>query len=209
MTRLIAAILMAASATDAGSAKFDFESDTPGEPPKGFQFGRTGEGREGKWVVRAEEGAPSGKNVVVQTDADETDNRFCVAHSGPELVDLRLSVRCKPISGKVDQGCGLVWRLKDVDNYYVARANALEDNVRLYHVKKGSRRQIGSWSGKVATGVWHELAIEQKGDHAQVFFDGKKILDEHDKTFSVAGRFGVWTKADSVIAFDDLQATPL
>ena len=98
--------------------------------------------------------------------------------------------------------------MKDADNYYVTRANALENNVRLYKVVKGDRRQFASWSGPVATGVWHELAIEQSGDHVQVFFDGKQVMDEHDQTFPDAGKFGVWTKADSIIAFDDLTATP-
>ena len=202
------ALALAASADEKAPTTFDFEHDAPGGEPHGFEYGRTGEGRPGKWVVRVEEGATSGTHALVQTDADDTDNRFCVAHAGPPLQNLRLSVRCKPISGKVDQGCGLVWRLRDADNYYLARANALEDNVRLYHVVKGSRRQLGSWSGKVKSGVWHELAIENIGDHVQVFFNGKRIIDEHDKTFTDAGRFGVWTKADSVIAFDDLTASP-
>src|SRR5205807_7015900 len=137
--------LASAGEKEKAPMKFDFEHDEPGQAPSGFEFGRTGEGRPGKWVVREEEGAPSGTRALVQTDADQTDFRFCVAHAGPPLKDLRLSVRCKPISGKVDQGCGLVWRLRDADNYYLARANALEDNVRLYHVVKGRRRQFGDW----------------------------------------------------------------
>ena len=130
-----------------------------------------------------------------------------VAFTGPELKDLRLSVKCKPVSGKVDQGCGLVLRLKDTDNYYVARANALEDNVRLYHVVKGKRIQFAGWNGKVASGVWHELAVEAQGDHFQVFFNGKKVIDANDKTFADAGKIGLWTKADSVIYFDNLTVT--
>jgi len=117
-------------------------------------------------------------------------------------------VKCRPVSGRVDQGCGLVFRLKDPDNYYIARANALEDNVRLYHVVKGSRRQFAGWNGKVSSGTWHDLAVEVVGDHFQVFYDGKKVIDAHDKTFAEAGKFGVWTKADSLIHFDDLTVTP-
>ena len=192
-----------------GSAKrFDFDSDKPSETPQGFSFGRTGKGPPGKWVVQAVDDAPSGKNVLAQTDADRTDYRFPIAYTGPELKDLRLSVKCKPVSGKVDQGCGLVFRLKDADNYYVTRANALENNVRLYHVVKGERRQFAGWNGKVASGKWHDLAVEAQGDHFQVFYDGQKVMDAHDKTFTDAGKFGVWTKADSVIQFDDLTATP-
>ncbi len=187
---------------------FNFDADKPGEPPKGFELGRTGQGASGKWVVQAQKDAPSGPNVLVQADTDDTDYRFPVAFTGPALLDLRLSVKCKAVSGKVDQGCGLVFRLRDSDNYYVTRANALEDNVRLYHVVKGNRRQFAGWNGKVASGQWHELAVEAKGDQFQVFLDGKKVIDAKDKTFTEAGRFGLWTKADSLIYFDNLTATP-
>jgi hypothetical protein len=187
----------------------DFESDGVGSEPKGFEFGRTGEGRPGKWTVIVQEDAPSGKKVLAQTDADPTDYRFPVAFTGPAMKDLRLSVRCKPVSGSVDQGCGLAFRLKDANNYYLARANALENNVRLYHVVGGKRRQFGGWNGKVASGVWHQLAVVAKGDRITVSFDGKGVIDERDSTFTEAGKFGVWTKADSIIYFDDLTATPL
>ena len=201
---LVLALAVAAPVAPAakpGPVKFDFEADEAGKEPKGFELGRTGRGRPGAWLVRAEDGAPSGKKVLVQTDTDDTDYRFPFAVAGPALKDLRLSVRCRAISGAVDQGFGLVWRLQDADNYYVARANALEDNVRVYKVVGGDRRQLGWWSGKVVSGVWHELVVEASGDHFVVEFDGKKILDEHDQTFAAAGKFGVWTKADSVIAF--------
>ncbi|HET6980563.1 MAG TPA: hypothetical protein VFI53_00405, partial [Myxococcaceae bacterium] len=104
-----------ALAQDGTPKKFDFDSDKPGEAPQGFSFGRTGKGPPGKWLVQATDDAPSGKNVLAQTDADRTDYRFPIAYTGPDLKDLRLSVKCKPISGKVDQGCGLVFRLKDAD----------------------------------------------------------------------------------------------
>jgi hypothetical protein len=80
--------------------------------------------------------------------------------------------------------------------------------VHLYHVVKGRRNQFGGWNGKVASGVWHELAVEMVGDHIQVFFNGRKVIDAHDGTLKEAGKFGVWTKADSIIQFDDLTATP-
>ncbi|HMC83633.1 MAG TPA: hypothetical protein VKL61_10425 [Candidatus Polarisedimenticolia bacterium] len=187
----------------------NFDADAAGGTPPGFEFGRTGGGAQGKWIVKEEKDAPSAPNVLAQVDADATDYRFPVAFTGPEMKDLRLSVKCKPVSGKVDQGCGLVFRLKDADNYYITRANALESNVRLYHVVKGRRIQFAGWNGKVASGVWHDLSVEAKGDHFQVSFDGKKVMDAHDKTFPDAGKFGLWTKADSVIYFDDLTATPM
>jgi hypothetical protein len=197
-----------AAAEEKSGVLLNFDSEKPGEPPKGFAFGRTGHGSPGKWVVQAAKDAPSGGNVLVQTDTDDTDYRFAVAYTGPEMKDLRLSVKCKPVAGKVDQGCGIVFRLKDADNYYLTRANALEDNVCLYHVVKGDRRQIASFKGKVKSGVWHDLAAEANGDHIEVFFDGKKIMDARDKTFTEAGKFGLWTKADSLIEFDDLSASP-
>ena len=209
LTIPLAAMEVLAVASAEGSAmNFNFDDDPTGQPPKGFEFGRTGQGRQGKWEVQSVPDAPSGKNVLAQVDTDTTDYRFPIAFTGPELKDLQLSVRCKPVSGKVDQACGLIFRLKDPDNYYIARANALEDNVRLYHVVKGRRVQFAGWNGKVASGTWHELAVTAVGDHFEVSFDGKKIIDAHDKTFATAGKLGVWTKADSVTYFDDLTVTP-
>jgi len=205
---IVALLAMAAFAQEKQMTTFNFDSDTAGQPPKGFEFALTGEGKPGKWVVQAVDDAPSGKNVLAQTDGDETDYRFPVAYTGPEIKDLRLSVKCKPVAGKGDQGCGIVWRLKDKDNYYITRANALEDNVHLYHVVKGRRVRFAGWNGKVASGVWHDLAMEMVGDHIQVFFNGTKVIDDHDGSFKDAGKFGVWTKADSIIQFDDLNATP-
>jgi hypothetical protein len=206
----LSSLALAQSESEKSSSKtWNFDSDAVGKPPAGFSFGRTGKGAEGQWVVRAEADAPSKPNVLAQVSTDDTDYRFPVAFAGPDMKDLRLSVKCKPVSGKVDQGCGLVFRLKDADNYYIVRANALEDNVRLYHVVKGNRRQFGGWNGKVASGMWHDLAVEAKGDHLQVFFDNKKIIDAQDKTFPDAGKVGLWTKADSVIYFDNLTATAL
>jgi len=211
MTRavlLVAVLGTAGLAQEKSMITFNFDTDTPGQPPKGFQFGLTGKGRPGQWIVQAVDDAPSGKNVLVQADGDGTDYRFPIAYTGPELKDLRLAVKCKPIAGKGDQGCGIVWRLKDTDNYYITRANALEDNVHLYHVVKGKRVRFEGWNGKVQSGVWHDLAVEMIGDHIQVFYDGTKVIDAHDSTFADAGKFGVWTKADSIIQFDDLTATP-
>ena len=127
----------------------------------------------------------------------------------PLLADLRLSVKCKPMSGEVDQACGLVFRYQDKNNYYLTRANALEQNVRFYTVVNGNRQQLASWDGPVTSGSWHELRVEVHGDHCQVFWDGQKAIDTHDKTFPNAGRVGLWTKADSVTYFDDLSVEPL
>src|SRR5436309_8915848 len=202
-----ALIIVAGPTTPAGSSAktWNFDSEKAEGPPAGFAFGRTGSGREGRWVVRAEKGAPSGGNVLAQVDTDDTDYRFPVAVvQDTSLRDLSLSVKCKPVSGNVDQACGLVFRFKDSNNYYITRANALENNVRIYYVKEGNRRQFAGWNGKVTSGEWHELRVDAKGDHSEVSWDGKKVIDATDKTFPDAGKIGVWTKAYSVTYFDDL-----
>lgn len=184
---------------------WSFEEDRDKEPPAGFLFGRTGSGAHGKWAVRTETGAPSGSKVVAQTDADETDFRFPVAVAKePILRDVNVSVRCKPVSGKVDQACGLVLRYQNENDYYVVRANALEHNVRLYAVKAGRRRQLAGSNAQVISGVWHSLSIQVEGDHFVVTFDDNQTIDAHDSTFTGAGKVGLWTKADSVTYFDDL-----
>jgi hypothetical protein len=206
----VVALLVVAAAWAAGGTKtWSFDAGQAGGPPAGFELGRTGSGPSGRWVVKAVPDAPSGPNVLAQIDADDTDYRFPVAVvREPAPRDLRLAVKCKMVSGKVDQACGLVWRYRDERNYYVARANALENNVRLYYVKNGRRKQLASWSGTVTGNAWHELRAEAQGARLMIFWDGQKIVDAHDKTFSEGGQVGVWTKADSVTYFDDLTWQP-
>jgi hypothetical protein len=191
-------------AATADSVKRDFEADTVGQPPAGFEFARTGGGAEGKWVVRVEKGADK-NHVLVQESADPTDNRFPVAVlKEGSFKDVTLTVRARPLSGKVDQGFGLVWRYKDANNYYITRCNADEDNCTIYHTVNGRRRAFLNQNAKVATNTWHTLKLEAVGDHFTVWYDGNKVLDAKDDTFKDAGRVGLWTKADSVIEFDDL-----
>jgi hypothetical protein len=200
----------AAASPGTASRTFNFDSDRGDAAPAGFSFGRTGGGAVGRWIVRSESDAPSKPNVLAQVNPDQTDYRFPVAVAeGVSFGDLRLAVRCKPISGQVDQACGLVFRYRDENNYYITRANALENNVRLYHVVKGNRQQFAGWSGKVTSGTWHALRVDAKGDHFEVYWDEKKVIDAHDSTFTEAGKVGVWTKADSVTYFDDLSVSPV
>jgi hypothetical protein len=114
-----------------------------------------------------------------------------------------VEVKFKPISGEEDQAGGLVWRWQDGNNYYVARANALEDNVTIYHTVKGSRRQFKNVAVKVTPNEWHVLRVDFKGNQFKVTFDGKIVIEAVDDTFQEAGSVGVWTKADSVTLFDD------
>ena len=186
-----------------------FDSLPAGQPPAGFSFGRTGGGRVSHWIVQSAPDAPSPPNVLAQVDSDRTDYRFPVAAaSSPTFTDGSVSVKCKPVSGRVDRACGVVFRYLDENNYYLTRANALEDNVRFYFVKKGRRVQLANWSGKVTSGVWHDLRVDFQGDHVEVYWDRTKRLDARDQMFRGPGRMGVWTKADSYTLFDDLTAKP-
>ncbi len=188
---------------------WQFDSLAPGQPPAGFVFGRTGGGRVGRWIVQSAPDAPSPPNVLAQVDSDRTDYRFPVAAAPSQaFADGSVSVKCKPVSGRVDRACGVVFRYQDENNYYLSRANALEDNVRFYYVKNGRRIQLANWTGKVTSGVWHELRVDFQADHVEVYWEGTKLIDVHDHTFTVPGRVGVWTKADSYTLFDDLRARP-
>ena len=183
---------------------FDFESGAAGKPPAGFTSYVSGDPPAGKWIIKEMPGAPSGKYVVEQTDTDSTDNRFPILIADKaEYADLDITVKAKSISGKVDQGMGLVFRFKDPKSYYIVRANALENNFRLYKMVNGKRQQFATANIKVASNQWHTLRVVAKGDHIICYLDGKQLIDERDKTYQ-SGRFGLWTKADSVIAFDDL-----
>lgn len=196
----------ARSTKAAGSWVRAFDDDRAGGPPIGFSFGRTGKGAPGRWIVQPDPSTPAAGNVLAQLDEDDTNFRFPVAVlDEPKLADINLSVRCKAVSGRVDQACGIVVRYQDENNYYITRANALEGNIRLYTVRDGSRDEIASHSIEVTRNDWHAYRLELRGDHFQVFWDDHRVLDHNDETFRQAGRVGLWTKADSVTYFDDLR----
>jgi len=192
----------------------DFEKDAPGAAPAGFTTALTGSGKPGVWVVVEDETAPSGRHVLAQTDADGTSYRFplCLL-DGVTAKDAEISVKVKPVSGREDQGAGIVWRYRDKDNYYIVRANALEGNVVLYKVQNGRRTDLplkgeGRSYGKktpVPAGAWSTLAVNVKGSVFEVSFNGAKLYEVEDATFPAAGKIGLWTKADSVMRFDDLR----
>ena len=187
---------------------YNFDSDSAGQPPAKFHAARTGSGSESKWVVMSDPTAPSKPNVVAQTSTDQTDYRFplLIADEG-SFQDLDLSVKFKAVSGSIDRAGGLVFRLKDPNNYYIVRANALENNYRLYHVVNGRRSQFAGANLKVTSGEWHELRVEATGNKITCYYDGNKKIEATDDTFKDAGKVGLWTKADSVTYFDDLKTT--
>ncbi|HET9263064.1 MAG TPA: family 16 glycoside hydrolase [Vicinamibacterales bacterium] len=204
------AALGATVVVQGASRRVDFSDDAVGQPPKGFEFGYTAKtGAPGKWIVEAE----GANKYLAQVDADNTRARFPVAVlSDISAADIDLSVRFRAISGRVDQAAGLVWRYRDQDNYYIVRANALEGNVVLYKVEDGKRTDLpvkgeGRTYGKkaeVPAKQWSTLRVVANGRLFEVYFNGTKLYDVEDATFTQAGKVGVWTKADSVTQFDDL-----
>lgn len=212
-TCLLACVVLGSAIVIHGATRtMDFTDDAVGQAPKGFEFGHTAKaGAPGKWIVQAE-----GTNkYLAQVDPDNTRARFPVAVvSDLNAADVDLSVRFKPVSGRVDQAAGLVWRFQNEDNYYLVRANALENNVVLYKVEKGKRTDLpvkgeGRTYGKktqVPSGRWSTLRIVAAGPRFEVYFNGNRLYEVEDQTFSQPGKVGVWTKADSVTQFDDLTA---
>jgi hypothetical protein len=207
---LVALVGALEASAQSGERVWSFDRDTRGKPPVGFTFALTGRGTPGEWIVAWDPSAPSPPNVLAQTSQDKTDYRFPLAIAeGTRYKDLALSVKFKAVSGSVDRGAGLVFRLQDKDNYYIVRANALEDNFRLYHVVSGRRVQFAGANFKVTSGVWHEIKVEAKGDEFKCYYDGQIWITAKDSTFPGAGKIGLWTKADSVIHFDNLTVRDL
>jgi hypothetical protein len=174
-----------------------FDAANIGKPPAGWSCGSTGGGTP-RWTVEPE--APGQPPVLRQSGR----GRFpwCVK-DGTSLADGWVQVRFKPISGKEDQAGGVVWRWKDGDHYYVARANALENNVSLYYTESGSRKTLKYVDAPVPSGEWHTLRVEFSGTRIAVSLDGKRYIEQEDAHIIGAGSVGVWTKADSVTAFSD------
>jgi hypothetical protein len=215
-TLLIAASLLITLAHVLGQnmINLNFDREKAGQPPKDFITTLTGNGKEGVWTVLKDESSPAQKMALAQTDADATSYRFPICiYEKFSAKDLDLSVKFKPVSGNKDQAAGLVWRFRDKDNYYIVRANALEDNVVLYKIQTGKREDLplkgeGRTYGKkapVPKNQWSELRVTAKGSLFTVFLNGQKLYAVEDSTFTEAGKVGVWTKADSVTYFDDLK----
>jgi 3-keto-disaccharide hydrolase len=196
----------------------NFDDDETGKPPKGFSAALTGRGKVGNWVVMKDEAAPSKPNVLAQTDMDATGYRFPVCvFDGLSAKDVEVSVKFKPLKGSDDQAGGIVWRYSDKDNYYILRANALENNVVLYKIEKGKRtdlplKGVGRTYGKqakVLSGQWSTLRVVAKGKLFTVYYNGEKLYEVEDNTFTGAGKIGLWTKADSYTLFDDFTIISL
>jgi hypothetical protein len=198
-------IFIAVSLFSAASSTFcetvNFDTDTVGKAPAGWTAGTTGKGAP-RWTVETDASAPSRPNVLKQSGTAPFP--WCVKND-IAIADGMVQVKFKPVAGTEDQAGGVVWRWKDGNNYYVARANALEGNVSLYHTTHGSRQTIAYKDAPVALGVWHTLRVAFKGSAIDVSLDGTTYISVDDRHIAGAGKAGVWTKADSVTLFDDFS----
>jgi hypothetical protein len=203
------AILPASSPAQIAPVTIDMAAMQPGLAPADFTFWRTGGGEVGEWRVVTDPTAIAQK-AIAQTSKDKTDYRFPLAVYRPvSAKNVDVVVRFKPVGGKVDQAGGIAVRLTTPDDYYVARANALENNVRFYRVVKGRREQIEGANTKVASNEWHTLELRGEGERFTVSFDGKQLFTAKDNAFANGGKVALWTKADSVTYFDTVSITPL
>lgn len=198
MKRLLAVIVMAMS-TPGYAASAGFDRFATHSAPPGWMTGVTGKG-EPRWTVEADSSAPSKPNVLKQSGVGDfpwavrQDARFGNGY---------VQVKFKVLSGKRDQAGGVVWRFRDGNNYYVARANALENNVSLYYTEKGVRNTLKHVSAPVALNAWHVLRVEFRDKRIRVLLNGKPYIEMDDAHITDDGLVGVWTKADSVTLFDD------
>jgi hypothetical protein len=209
---VLAALVAAGCLATSGSDAFSQSAATViaiaqmeiGKPPAGFKFARTGQGGPSQWTVSDDSTSFEGR-VIEQSSSDRADYRFPLAIVESIVAkNVEVSVSFKSVAGQVDQAGGIAVRVADADNYYVVRANALEDNVRFYRVAKGRREQLHGVNIKVAGNQWHTLGIKAQDDRFTIEFDGKTLFATSDKTFSGAGKIALWTKSDSITRFNQI-----
>jgi len=213
--KLLLGTLILRSFVFAGTIRF--EQDTPGKLPTGWTVAMTHEGGPPRWEVVRDESDPNHGYVFAQLSKDRTAGRFPLAiWEGTTIKDGSVSIAFKTVSGTVDQAAGVVWRYQDPNNYYIARANALENNVVFYKVENGVRLSIApkglpsrSYGVKhqIPRGRWNSLNVDFQGNLFTVFLNGERLFDAEDQTFTKPGKLGLWTKADSVTYFDEFTVS--
>jgi hypothetical protein len=205
---LAAALLCLGEGSAMADSTAGFEADAVGAPPTGWTPTKTGRG-DPKWTVERDQTAPSKSKIVKQSGRatyplllkDDTD-----------IKDGFIQIKFKAVAGSEDRAGGVVWRARDANNYYVVRANALEDNVVLYKTVEGVRSALDIVGRKGGYGVaisvpaneWLGLRVEFNGSRFRVLYNGQQLFEVEDSTFTDAGKVGLWTKADSVTLFDEV-----
>jgi hypothetical protein len=205
---VVAAAFFLLEMTGMSNHAIGFESTKIGVAPEGWTATLTGSG-EPKWTVESDDTAPSKSNVLKQSGRATYP---LILKDDTNIKDGFVEVKFKAVAGSQDRAAGIVWRAKDANNYYVTRANALEDNVVLYKTVKGARSPLDIVGRKDGYGVnipvpantWHSLRIDFRGSRFSVSFNGKLLFEVDDSTFTDAGKVGLWTKADSVTLFDEV-----
>jgi hypothetical protein len=203
---VLALWLGTASAIAAELQLWNFDSGLPGKVPPGFQIGTLFDGRPaGDWKVIAPDKVTGPPHVLAQLQGKGAEHAYkLVLVQGTESENVDLSVKLLPMDGKADMGGGLIWRATDDRNYYLARANPLEQNIRIYRVVKGVRHMLQNFDHVINVRHWHQLRVRMEGCNIQVSFDEQPAFTLCDETFK-KGRIGLWTKSDAVTYFDDLQ----
>lgn len=201
------------------SETVDFERMDVGSAPPGWVFAQAREAEPPRWVVVRDPASPARGNMLAQVARDRDFRRFPLAiYEGAEIADGRVAVRFKSITGGAAKAAGLVWRYQDENNYYVVRADARRENIALFKVENGRRRQLGSFGRlspfdefsvelDIPDRQWHTLAVSFSGSRFRVQFNDMELFEIEDSTFQQAGRVGLWTMADSVSYFDDFEVS--
>ncbi len=208
---LLAGLSFAKAGDDAGKGSihfWDFEDVAPGKLPAGWKVEATGRQNPlATWQVQEDKTAPSGSKVLALVKTNHRSGgtfNLCWTNE-VSFLNGEIEVAFKAVRGSIDQGGGIMWRVQDRNNYYVARFNPLEDNFRIYYVRDGIRRMIQSARIALKPGVWHVMKIVQKGNEYECFLNGSKLLAGRDGHFEKAGGVGLWTKADAVSSFDNYK----
>lgn len=192
-------------------AAWNFDQDPPGKMPTGWSVRQTNPSKAlATWQVMADPQGPGKNNVLALTGTRNYGATFNLAIAQQtSFKDLDMTVRVRAVEGEEDQGGGPIWRCTDPNNYYICRFNPLEGNYRLYVVQEGRRRQLQSSTVETKPKQWYTVRVTMTADRITCYLDGKKMLEAKDDTFSAAGKVGLWTKADAVTRFDDVQVREL
>jgi hypothetical protein len=198
--------VVAQAETASAALEWNFDREQPGALPSQFSIGTLFDGRPaGDWQVQATERAKSPPHVLAQLMAKGAEHAYKVVLSKDIIAsNLILEVSFLPIQGNADMGGGLIWRAADDRNYYLARANPLEQNIRVYRVVKGIRHLLQNFDQTITMKQWHTLRVTHQDCRVNIFYDDKQVFDLCDKTFH-DGMIGLWTKSDAVTYFDDLR----
>jgi hypothetical protein len=205
-----ALLLLAAAGLTASSGRIiNFDNAAIGKAPAGWIFVTGARGGPPHWEVRKDQSAPTQPYVLALVSTEPSDHSPLAILDGVDLRDADVSVRIKPLAGKEGQAAGVVWRYRDENNYYYARANAHEKNVSVFKVENGRRTSIlAGVKHEISANAWCILKVSARGNRFQVYMDHRRILQGQDNTFTGSGKVGLWSLPESTTYFDDFRVYP-